>query len=65
MASFVSDRALDMGDFDSSFSLLDEEMCLEEMWTPLARFALWQANQLTWAESNDYYGSFYTWNMIM
>jgi hypothetical protein len=56
---------LDMGDFDSSFSLLDEEMCLEEMWTPLARFALWQANQLTWAESNDYYGSFYTWNMIM
>ncbi len=31
MASFVSDRVLDMGDFDSSFSLLDEEMCLKEM----------------------------------
>jgi hypothetical protein len=31
MTSFVSDRVLDMGDFDSPFSLLDEEMCLEEM----------------------------------
>jgi hypothetical protein len=56
---------LDMGDFDSSFSLLDEEMCLKEMWNPLARFALWQANQLTWAQNIDYSGSFYTWNMIM
>jgi len=26
MASLVSDRALDMGDFDSSFSLIDKDV---------------------------------------
>jgi hypothetical protein len=31
MASFVNDKVFNMGDFDRSFSLLDEEMCLEEM----------------------------------
>jgi hypothetical protein len=31
---------LDMGDFDSSFSLLDEEMCLEEMSKPISKVCI-------------------------